>query len=418
MFRRPAEPLSQNRADDRRRFSRSFPAEEFQADASRKHVLDSRQTTRPRCCAAFRRDFSWHPPRRPSGFEALRCQTLRIDNARHCHFPTFLQHVQAHNHEGERGKSNRKQRERSNQFTNEVKWQSHQGPHETPHPLPPSVLGYHPYSSVTVPVQLLPALHSRWWWTVYPAGFVIRRPLKLAGRHTHEISKHGCEMRLVLEPHAQRDVDNLRVVLTEKLLRAIDSLLQDKLMRCQAGTELEQFGEVRLAHLCHPGQHANGERFVEIVSDVLDDARQTPRRNAERPLARDVRGLDKGVRQLARQIVRHDACSHHEKIHVVVLNTVTRRVQVMTQSRPHSRVLVGHHGSSDGPGADQHSSFDAARVEGRSELIRCAPVVGSAGIPRRNIFRGMPLTGKSGFETFLTFESDLVRTKPYPHDYS
>jgi hypothetical protein len=30
----------------------------------------------------------------------------------------------------------------------------------------------------------------------------------------------------------------------------------------------------------------------------------------------------------------------------------------------------------------------------------------------------VPLFGKSGFETFLTFKSDLVRTKPYPHDYS
>jgi hypothetical protein len=28
------------------------------------------------------------------------------------------------------------------------------------------------------------------------------------------------------------------------------------------------------------------------------------------------------------------------------------------------------------------------------------------------------LSGKSGFQTFLTFESDPVRTKPYPHDHS
>jgi len=28
------------------------------------------------------------------------------------------------------------------------------------------------------------------------------------------------------------------------------------------------------------------------------------------------------------------------------------------------------------------------------------------------------LSGESGFQTFLTFESDPVRTKPYPHDRS
>ncbi len=71
-------------------------------------------------------------------------------------------------------------------------------------------------------------------------------------------------------------------------------------MRCQAGAELEQLGEMRLAHLRQPGQRANRQRFVEIVPDVLDNARQTSRRDAECPLAGSVRGLDKGVGQLAR----------------------------------------------------------------------------------------------------------------------
>jgi len=30
----------------------------------------------------------------------------------------------------------------------------------------------------------------------------------------------------------------------------------------------------------------------------------------------------------------------------------------------------------------------------------------------------VPLSGKPGFQAFLTFESDPVRTKPYPHDHS
>jgi hypothetical protein len=52
-------------------------------------------------------------------------------------------------------------------------------------------------------------------------------------------------------------------------------------------------------------------------------------------------------------------------------------------------------------------------------LVRDALVVfASANIRRTNIFGRVSLSGKSGFQAFLTFESDPVRTKPYPHDHS
>jgi hypothetical protein len=52
-------------------------------------------------------------------------------------------------------------------------------------------------------------------------------------------------------------------------------------------------------------------------------------------------------------------------------------------------------------------------------LIRYAlEVLASANIRRTNIFGRVSLSGKSGFQTFLTFESAPVRTKPYPHDHS
>ena len=37
---------------------------------------------------------------------------------------------------------------------------------------------------------------------------------------------------------------------------------------------------------------------------------------------------------------------------------------------------------------------------------------------RANIYDRVSLPGKPGFRAFLTFESEAVRTKPYPHDYS
>lgn len=74
-------------------------------------------------------------------------------------------------------------------------------------------------------------------------------------------------------PTPKRDVDNLLGALAEKLLRKIDSLLKDDLMGRQRGAEFEPFGEMRLAHLRHPGQRADGQRLVEVLPDVLDTAR-------------------------------------------------------------------------------------------------------------------------------------------------
>src|SRR6266404_3934703 len=155
-----------------------------------------------------------------------------------------------------------------------------------------------------------------------------------------------------------------------------------------------------------------------MVSDVLDNTRQASRRHAELLLAGKVGRLDKSVGQLACQIKRDDTCSHHEKIHAIVLNPLAGRVHVMAQSRTYARVLIGHHRSPDRPGADQHTAFDTGRVEGRRKLIRYALIVASAKVGGANIFGRVPLSGKPGFQALLTFESDLVRTKPYPHDHS
>src|SRR5260370_27844539 len=103
--------------------------------------------------------------------------------------------------------------------------------------------------------------------------------MKLARRHAHEIAEHCCEVRLVFETYFKRDVDDLRVILTEKFLRTIDPLLQDELMRRQASAKLEHLGEMRLAHLRHPGQRSDGQRCVDILPDVLDNDRHASRTN-------------------------------------------------------------------------------------------------------------------------------------------
>jgi hypothetical protein len=90
----------------------------------------------------------------------------------------------------------------------------------------------------------------------------------------------------------------------------------------------------------------------------------------------------------------------------------------MAQSGAGPGVSVGGYRSSHGMGADQHATFDATCVDDRGKLIRCDVVMCSAAIVRANIQDCMPLGRKSGLQTLLAFKSDLVRAKPYPHDYS
>src|SRR5215475_5220072 len=187
-------------------------------------------------------------------------------------------------------------------------------------------------------------------------------------------------------------------------------------MRRKSGAELEQLREMRLAHLRDPAQHAYRQRSVKIVSNVLDHARQTTRRNAEYLLARNVGGCNEGARQFPSEIVGDDRRAHHQKIHAVVLDAAARRVRVVAQSRAYSRLLVRNHGSSNGPGTDQHAPLDAILVDRRSQLIGRALVIRLVRIPRREILGHMPLSRKSGSEMFLTLKPRVVRSKPYAHD--
>ena len=90
----------------------------------------------------------------------------------------------------------------------------------------------------------------------------------------------------------------------------------------------------------------------------------------------------------------------------------------MTQSRPYSRVLVRRDRSSNGTRAYQDTSIEAPCIKSGRKFVRNTPEVASTGISRRDVFSLVPLFGKSGSQTFLAFESVLVRPKPYPQDCS
>src|SRR5208283_2315825 len=113
--------------------------------------------------------------------------------------------------------------------------------------------------------------------------------------HSDETSEHSCEMRLALESNLERDVHDLRLALTQKLLGTIDALAQYELMRSQIGAVLEQFGKVRLAHLGKSRQFANLKRLIQIPSDSFDHSRQAKRRDAEGIFAWVAGGTYEGI---------------------------------------------------------------------------------------------------------------------------
>jgi len=92
-------------------------------------------------------------------------------------------------------------------------------------------------------------------------------------------------MRLALESNLERDVHDLRLALTQKLLGTIDALAEYELTGSQIGAVLEQFGKVRLAHLGQRRQFANLDGLIQIPFDSFDYARQANRRDAERIVA-------------------------------------------------------------------------------------------------------------------------------------
>jgi hypothetical protein len=102
--------------------------------------------------------------------------------------------------------------------------------------------------------------------------------------------------------------------------------------------------------------------------------------------------MDKGGCYFTSKLGRHVTSSHNEKVHVVVLNALVRRVQVVAQTRAYTGMLVGHHACSNRPGADQHAAFDASCVDSRRKFTRYALVIAPGAIPRRNIINGVALS--------------------------
>jgi len=88
----------------------------------------------------------------------------------------------------------------------------------------------------------------------------------------------------------------------------------------------------------------------------------------------------------------------------------------MAHGGAYSALLGGQSRSPYRRRADENAAFGAPSPYGRRQSIRYAVATGSTRQPRRKLFRGMPLPSGPGLQAFLVFESDMVGSKPYPHE--
>jgi transketolase len=80
--------------------------------------------------------------------------------------------------------------------------------------------------------------------------------------------------------------------------------------------------------------------------------------------------LEVRAHQLSRELGPHNLGAEAEDVHVVVLDTLVRRVGVVADGCSDSDELVGRHGSPDAGATDEHPSVRLARKHGFAELLR------------------------------------------------
>src|SRR5271166_3519568 len=73
-------------------------------------------------------------------------------------------------------------------------------------------------------------------------------PLELPWSDADRVAKNGCEVRLVLKANVKRNIYEPRYAPLEQLLGAVNSFVEDELMRCQPGVAFEELGKMRFAH--------------------------------------------------------------------------------------------------------------------------------------------------------------------------
>ncbi len=97
---------------------------------------------------------------------------------------------------------------------------------------------------------------------------------KLPGGDADEPFEVPVELTLVAEADLEGDLDKRELPGGDESLGALDALVDDELMRRQAGRLLEQPGEVEFAQVGHIGKVCKGDVLVEMGVDVFLDRPQ------------------------------------------------------------------------------------------------------------------------------------------------
>src|SRR5579884_49558 len=121
--------------------------------------------------------------------------------------------------------------------------------------------------------------------------------------------------------------------------------------------------------------------------------------------------VQKILRQLARQIVPDDARSQHQHVHVVVLDSLMRRIAVVAIAGADSRNLIGRHRCADAASANHDAPVGALLDDRQAHRFGVIGIVGRLVVVNAQIGNGVAQALQKCREVLLQVEAGVVGTQ-------
>ncbi len=136
---------------------------------------------------------------------------------------------------------------------------------------------------------------------------------------------------------------------------------------------------------------------------------------AQVPVLTGELGTQKRQDQLARERIAHYPASKHQNVHVVVLDSLVRRVRIVAQAGADSAELVRRKRCADTASADQDPAVRFAAAQCLGDSLGEIGIVRRRGIERAKVERLVPGLRHEPFHPLFQGESRMVTGKCDPH---
>src|SRR6266545_852751 len=163
-----------------------------------------------------------------------------------------------------------------------------------------------------------------------------------------------------------------------------------------------------------PSGGPGGPRLLFAVARLYGlDLRQAPRV----PFVGRVAGLHEGLHQLVGEGGTDDASAQDEDVHVVVLDALVRRVDVVADGGADAGDLVGGHAGAHSAAADEHGPLRAPVLHGQGHLLRVVGIIDGRGRVRAHVDHVVSLLAKGLRHLLLQREAGVVGPDGHLHRF-